>query len=169
MENEIVNRVVNSSLKTVDLEELYKSTNVGVFDIADYLFEGIVLKEKDFRQTLKAFDWTTYNGKSVAIYCSADAIVPRWAYILVATYLAPIADFYAFGDLDALKTQIFLEKINQLDTSIFIDQKVVIKGCSKIEVPNEAYIALSRKLLPVVSSLMYGEPCSTVPLFKKAK
>lgn len=166
---EIVNRVATSGLISFDLEELYHPGERVVFDIKDQLFQGFILREKDFRDFLKTNDWSAYSGKNVAIICSEDAIVPTWAYMLLAIQLEPFANAFIFGDLNALEDKLFADAISKLDTEEFRGKKMVIKGCSKFPVPVSAYVEITRLLKPVVQSLMFGEPCSTVPLYKKPK
>ncbi len=164
---EIVNKVAQSGLITIDLEDLYVHGDRLLFDMKDWLFEELILKEKDFREKLKEHDWINYKDKFVAITCSVDAVVPTWAYMLVATHLKPFVKKLSFGNLQKLEEEIFNDAILKLNPDEFKDQKVVIKGCSKIEVPVSAYINLTAMLRPVVKSIMYGEPCSTVPVFKR--
>ncbi len=164
---EIVNKVAQSGLVTIDLEDLYVPGERMLFDIKDWLFEELILKEKDFREKLKEQDWNIYSGKFVAITCSVDAVVPTWAFMLVVTQLKPVAKKVSFGDLHKLEEELFDEEISKLNIADFNDKKIVIKGCSKIEVPVSAYVNLTAKLRPVVKSIMYGEPCSTVPVFKR--
>jgi hypothetical protein len=166
---EIVNRVATSGLISFDLEELYHLGERVVFDIKDQLFQGFILREKDFRDFLKTNDWSVYSGKNVAIICSEDAIVPTWAYMLLAVQLEPFANAFIFGDLNALEDKLFADAITKLDIEDFRGKKMVIKGCSKFPVPVSAYVEITRLLKPVVQSLMFGEPCSTVPLYKKPK
>ncbi|MCF2504140.1 DUF2480 family protein [Dyadobacter sp. CY107] len=166
---EIVNRVAVSGIVSLDLEELYHPGERVLYDIKDNLWQGMILKEKDFREFLKAHDWTQYQGKNVAIICSEDAIVPTWAYMLLAVQLEPYANAVVFGDLNALEDKLFADAISKLNISEFEGKRVVVKGCSKIPVPISAYVEVSRLLKPIVQSLMFGEPCSTVPLYKKPK
>ena len=169
MEPLFVNRVANSGLVTLNLEEYLHAGERVVYDIKDNLFHGLMLREKDFREFIKTNDWTQYDGKSVAIICSADAIVPTWAYMLLATKLQNHAHRYVFGHLDALEQALFQEAIAAIDAEEYRDAKVVVKGCGTVPVPTFAYVAIMQKLLPVAASVMYGEPCSTVPLYKKPK
>ncbi len=169
MEEEIINKVANSSLITIDLEEYYDHHERVVYDIKQNLWEELLLREKDFREFIKTHDWSQYAGKNVAITCSADAIVPVWAYMLLATQLEPVARKVIFGNLEALENELFREAIAKINIAQFQDAKVVIKGCSKFPVPVAAYVEITRLLRPVASSIMYGEPCSTVPIYKKAK
>ena len=169
MEEGIVNRVSQSSLDTFDLEEYYHTGERILFDLKDCLYEGLILKEKDFRAFISSHDWNQYSGKNVAITCSVDAIIPKWAYMLTATKLTPVAHMVVFGTLTELENSLFNEALRSIELNKFKDQKVVIKGCGKYPVPEYAYVEITRLLMPVVSSLMYGEPCSTVPLFKRPK
>ncbi|MCF3110477.1 DUF2480 family protein [Niabella sp. CC-SYL272] len=167
MEPIIRNKVAESGIITLNLESYYPSEPVKLFDIKDYLFMGMILKEKDFRTALKELDWSAYENQLVGIVCSADAIIPLWAYMLIVSYLQPIAKFICLGDEASVKNKWLLKNIDAIDTTSFSDARVVIKGCGDIPVSEEAYAAISLKLLPVVKSLMYGEPCSTVPVFKR--
>ena len=167
MSAEIVNRVANSKLITFDLEDLYPQGERVLFDISDWLLEGFVLREKPFREAAKAHDWSVYQGKFVALHCSTDAIVPGWAYMLITTYLTPYAKKVVTGDLELLNSILYSEVIQELDVSQYTDKPVIVKGCSNKPVPQNAYIQIIEKLQPVVKSLMYGEACSSVPLFKK--
>lgn len=164
---EIVNKVAQSGLITIDLEDFYIPGERMLFDMKDWLFQELILKEKDFREKLKEHDWNVYSGKFVAIICSADAVVPTWAFMLVATQLKPVVKKLSFGDLHKLEEELFDEEISKLNIADFSDKKIVIKGCSKIEVPVSAFVNLTAKLRPVVKSIMYGEPCSTVPVYKR--
>jgi hypothetical protein len=166
-ETEITNRVANSSLLTLDLEEYYIQGDRISFDIKDWLYQGLILKEKTFREFVKDHDWSKYQGKYVAITCSAEAIIPTWAYMLVAISLQPAAAFSFFGSIDELEIQLFMNALNTVDWQKFKNAKVVIKGCSKVEVPVAIYVEATNRLRPLATSIMYGEPCSTVPLFKK--
>jgi hypothetical protein len=166
---EIVNRVATSGIISLDLEELYNPYERVLFDIKDHLFQGLILREKDFREFLKSNDWSVYEGKHVAIICSEDAIVPTWAYMLLAVHLEPFARKVVFGDLNQLEDVLFEEAIQKLDLEEFAGKRVVVKGCSKVAVPISAYVTVTKLLKPYVQSLMFGEPCSTVPLYKKPK
>ncbi len=168
-ENQIVNRVANSPLITFDLEQYYHPGDRVVYDIKDNLFQEMILREKDFRAYIKTHDWSQYQNKNVAIGCSVDAIVPTWAYMLLATQLAPYARLVIFGSLEQLENMLFKEALSKVDISEFKDKKVVIKGCGKFPVPTYAYVEITRLLQPHASSIMYGEPCSTVPIFKQPK
>ncbi|KAA6440038.1 DUF2480 family protein [Dyadobacter flavalbus] len=166
---EIVNRVAVSGIVSLDLEELYHPGERILYDIKDNLWQGMILREKDFREFLKSHDWAQYQGKNVAIICSEDAIVPTWAYMLLAVQLEPYANAVVFGDLDALESKLFADAIHKLNPEEFAGKRVVVKGCSKVSVPVSAYVEISTLLKPVVQSLMFGEPCSTVPIYKKPK
>ena len=168
-ETEIVNRVAVSGIVSLDLEELYHPGERVLYDLKDNLWQGMILKEKDFRDFLKTHDWSQYTGKNVAVTCSEDAIVPTWAYMLLAVQLEPFANTIVFGDLNALEEKLFNDAIGEIDISEFTGKRVVVKGCSKVSVPISAYVEISRLLKPVVQSLMFGEPCSTVPIYKRPK
>lgn len=167
--SEIVNRVANSPIVTINLEDYYRSEERVVFDLKDYLFQELILKEKDFREALKNLDWEVYKGKLVAVTCSADAIVPNWAYILVGTYLGKIGVEYVVGGRDVLEQHLFEKALSKINPEIFRDKPVVIKGCSKYPVPLFAYGRIVSLVQPFAKSIMYGEPCSTVPLYKAPK
>lgn len=167
--NEIVNRVASSTLKVFDLEEHFVPGERVVLDISDQLYQGMVLKEKLFREFIKGHEWAQYEGKFVAITCSEDAIVPTWAYMLIASSLEPFARAFVFGGLEQLETQIFFDTLSKIDWQQYADAKVVIKGCSKVPVPMAAYVEVTRLIRPYAASIMYGEPCSTVPVYKRVK
>ncbi|RZV65896.1 MAG: DUF2480 family protein [Flavobacteriaceae bacterium] len=167
MADEIVNRVANSKLITFDLEEFYPEGERVALDIKDWLFEGLVLREKEFRASLKNHDWPQYQNNFVALHCSTDAVVPAWAYMLITTYLEPYAKKIVVGNLEDLEVTIFQEIINKLDVAQFKDKPVIIKGCSNKPVPMNAYIQITSKLKSVAKSVMYGEACSSVPLYKR--
>lgn len=167
MAEEIVNRIANSKLVTIDLEDYYPVGERVVFDIKDWLLEGFVLREKDFRATAKAYDWSRLEGKYVALTCSSDAIIPGWAYMLLNTYLAPVAKKVVVGNLEMLETVLYTEILKELDVTKYEGVPVIIKGCSRRPVPQNAYLQLISKLQPVARSIMYGEACSSVPLYKK--
>tara|TARA_Y100001972_G_C7573585_1_gene287860 strand:- start:251 stop:763 length:513 start_codon:yes stop_codon:yes gene_type:complete len=169
METPIVNRVANSALQSIDLAEYLDNHENSEFDISQGLFQGLVLKEKEFRQFVKEFDWSQYQGKNVAVHCSADAIVPSWAYMLVASRLEPLAHLVVFGDQEDLEKQRVDQAITRLIEQDLTDAKVVIKGCGNLSNRDYAYFELAKRLTPVVSSLMYGEPCSTVPVYKRPR
>jgi hypothetical protein len=167
MSDIIINKVSESGLISFDLEELYPKGEIKKFDLKDYLFMGLILKEKDFRAALQTTDWEKYQDKYVAITCSADAIIPMWANMLVASYLQPFAKDVVFGDEKKLIETILQKKIDAINTEEFIDKRIVVKGCGDVAIPESAYVAITNKLRPVVKSIMYGEPCSTVPIYKK--
>ncbi|HTF19090.1 MAG TPA: DUF2480 family protein [Chryseolinea sp.] len=164
----IINRVASSALVTFDLEEYYEPGDRVVLDIADQLYEGLILREKDFRDFIKNHDWRQYEGKFVAITCSADAIVPTWAFMLVMIALEPYAKQAIFGSVAALDEQIFRKRLAAVDWRAYEGAKVVIKGCSKVAVPVAVYVEATAQIRRYATSIMYGEPCSTVPLFKKS-
>lgn len=167
IQENIVNKVAQSGLLTFDPASLYPVGERVLYDIKENLFMGLMLREKDFREFIKQHDWAQYQDQFVAVTCSADAIVPTWAYMLLANKLAIYATKVVFGDLEVLETVLFEEAINQLDLEKFRDQRVVIKGCGDINVPVSAYVSLTFRLTPVVKSILYGEPCSTVPVYKR--
>ena len=167
MDEVINNKVSESALVTINLEEFFPTGEVVLFDMKDYLFMGLILKEKDFREALKALDLIQYTNKLVAVTCSADAVIPIWAYMLVASYLQPIALEVAFGTVEELTKQILLKNIAQINVADYTDKRVVIKGCGELPVGEAAYLEATKLLRPVAKSIMYGEPCSTVPIFKK--
>lgn len=169
MSSEITNRVSTSSLITLDLEDFYPAGNRVVFDIKDWLLEGFVLREKLFREEAANHDWNQYKDSYVALTCSTDAIIPAWAYMLLATHLQPVAKKVITGSLEDLETVLYTQIIDKLEVTPFIDKPVIVKGCSNKPVPKNAYLLLIEKLQPVVKSLMYGEACSSVPLYKKPK
>ena len=168
-EKEIVNRVANSSLITFDLEELYQPGERVLLDIKSQLYQGLILKEKDFRDFIKTQDWSQYKNKFVAITCSEDAVIPTWAYMLLTSVLEPYVRAIVFGTLEDLETKIFFEALSKVDWNKFVNAKVVVKGCSKVEVPAAVYVEATRLLMPCASSIMFGEPCSTVPVYKKSR
>jgi len=164
----IVNKVAESGLVEIDLENFYPKGEVVVFDLKDYLFMGLILKEKDFREALKKQDFTPFRDKLVAVTCSADAIIPVWAYMLVASYLQPLARELVMGDADFLHRTLFLRNIQAINSTAYQDKRVVIKGCGELETGPFAYLEITKLLRPVAKSIMYGEPCSTVPVFKRS-
>ncbi len=167
--NEIVNRVAQSPIITIDLEEIYPREERVTFDLKPFLYQELMLREKDFREALKSIVWNLYSNKWVAIYCTVDAIVPNWAFMLVATYLNPIAKGYVIGNLNTLEIFVAESCLNKIDSEIFRDRPVVVKGCSKIDIPLFAYGRIISMVQDKAKSIMYGEPCSTVPLYKKGK
>jgi hypothetical protein len=166
MSDAIVNKVAGSGLVTVDLEKYLPSGEVVVFDLKDYLFMGLILKEKDFREALKNLDWNVYSGKNVAITCTADAIIPLWAYMLVASALEPVAQEIYVGTSEEMHKHLFLKNISAINPHEFSGQRIVVKGCGDSAIGSFAYAEITRLLRPVVKSIMYGEPCSTVPVYK---
>ena len=167
MENEIVNKVSQSGLIAIDLEDYYPEGERVLFDIKNLLFQGLILREKDFREYLAKEDWNKYKDKYVAIICTTDAVIPTWAYMLLVVQLEPVAKKVVFGDLDTLETIIYFEILSEIKVEDYKDSRIVIKGCSKLPVPKSAYVEITRLLRPHAKSIMYGEPCSTVPLYKK--
>lgn len=165
--SDIINRVAKSPIITINLEEIYPKEERVLFDLEPFLFQGLMLREKEFRLALKGIDWDRYQNKWVAITCSADAIVPIWSFMLVATYLTDVAKGYAIGSLNELEVMISEQVIGQLDSENFSGRPVVVKGCSAFPVPLFAYGRIVAKIQSKAKSIMYGEPCSTVPLFKK--
>jgi hypothetical protein len=168
-ESPIINRVAQSSLVTFDLEKLYHPGPRMQWDIRDQLYQGIILKEKEFRSFLNSHDWSNYKGYNVAITCSVDAIIPTWAYMLLAVNLNPYVNHLVFGDLKELELSLFQKALSEVDFNVYRDAKVIIKGCGSVPIPEFAYVEATRLLQNVASSVMYGEPCSTVPLFKKSR
>lgn len=165
--NEITNKVAQSGLISFDLSNYYHKGERVVYDIKDNLFQGLMLREKDFREFIKGHNWSQFDGKNVAIICSADAIVPTWAFMLLATKIEPFANMLVFGDLNDLENALFRQALASIDLNEFKDQRIVIKGCGEIPVPTSAYVEITRLFRPIAKSIMYGEPCSTVPLYKK--
>jgi hypothetical protein len=167
MADMLVNKVAQSGIITLDLENFFPDEPIAEMDIKAFLFRGLILKEKEFREALKANDWIVYQDKIVAIYCSADAIIPQWAYMLLASHCSAVTDRYYFGTAADVEQQLFLDKLKALNAEQYRDERIVIKGCGTKTVTGEAYLEITRKLKPVVKSLMFGEPCSTVPVYKK--
>lgn len=165
----LINRVAESGIITFNLEEYYPSQDIMIFDIKDYLFHALILKEKDFRVALKELDWSVYDNKIVLVVCSADAIIPLWAYMLINTYLIDHAyDIYQ-GDQESYLTMYYRETLQKIDYQQYKDQRVVIKGCSHRPVPAYAYAYITAMMKPQAQSIMFGEPCSTVPIFKRPR
>lgn len=162
----IINKVANSGIITLNLEDFYDKNERVVFDIKDCLFMGLILKEKDFREFVKNHDWSVFEGKNVAIICSADAIVPTWAFMLVGSKLQGVANHFVFGNTEQLEVSLFQKALSAIEPEQFRNEKIVIKGCGNLPVPVFAYVEILRILQPVASSIMYGEPCSTVPVYK---
>ncbi|MBK0378004.1 DUF2480 family protein [Mucilaginibacter segetis] len=167
IQENIINKVAQSALVTLDPAIFYPKGERFVYDIKDNLFQGLILREKDFREFVKTHNWEQYKGKNIAITCTADAIVPAWAYMLLSNKLAPFAAEIVFGDEEVLETVLFLKQIANMDIEQYRDQRIVIKGCGDTPVPVSAYVELTKKLTPVAKSLMFGEPCSTVPIYKR--
>jgi len=167
MSEPIINKVAESGLITIDLEKYYPKEDGAIFDLKDHLFMGMILKEKDFREAMKNYDWEKFRDKYVAITCTADAIIPMWAYMLVTTYLQPLAKDVIVGDENELHKSKFLKNLSQINVNDFADKRVVIKGCGDAPIGDFAYAEITKLLLPVAKSIMYGEACSTVPVFKK--
>lgn len=165
----IINRVANSPIITFNLEDYYHRGERVVYDIAQNLFQGLILREKGFRQFVKDHDWTQYQDKNVSLMCSEDAIVPTWAYMLLATKIEPYANNVVFGDESLLEYALFKEALSRVDLEAFKDCPVVIKGCGDLPVPESAYVEITKLIRPHAKSIMYGEPCSTVPLYKKPR
>ena len=163
----IVNRIANSALITLDLEDFYPSEKRIVFDISPWLENDLILKEKEFRALAKNHNWQNYNNTYVAINCSTDAIIPSWAYLLISAYLEPYAKKIVIGDLNLLETVIFVKIIDKIDINLFKNKPIIIKGCANKPIPETAFSMLIQKLKPVVKSVMYGEACSSVPIFKR--
>ncbi len=166
---EIVNRVAQSGIITIDLEDFLPGSDLLGFDLQPFLFQGLILKEKEFRQSLKDLDWEQFIDKQVAVFCSTEAIIPRWAYMLVATYLDGRASYYEQCNTEQLKHRVIAKKLAELDVEALRDKRVVIKGCGEVDVPAFAYMEITRLIKPLAKSIMYGEPCSTVPIYKKKK
>lgn len=166
MADEIVNRVAQSKLVTFDLEELYPKGQRVVFDIKDWLFEGLILREKEFRAKSKEYNWSQFQDCFVALTCSSDAIIPGWAFLFLASKLHPFAQKVVVGDMEALETSLYQDILKDLDVTAFVDKPVIIKGCSQKPVPQNAYLFAVEKIQEVAKSVMYGEACSSVPIFK---
>jgi hypothetical protein len=169
MEKEIINKVALSGIITIDLEEFYPHGERVLFDIKEHLFQGLILKEKDFREFVKHEDWSEYTDKYVSLICSADAVIPTWAYMLLSTKLEPYVKKVVFGDLETLETVLYNEILNKLNINDYKDARVVVKGCGNLPVPNAAYVEITSLLRSVAKSIMYGEACSMVPLYKQPK
>ena len=167
MQEAIVNKVAESGLITIDLEEYYPKGEIKIFDLKDYLFMGLILKEKDFRVALQNKNWDEYKDAYVGITCSTDAIIPVWAYMLVASYLQPIAKEVVFGDEKMLVNAVFIKRISLINGEGYADKRVIVKGCGDVQVPETAYLEITNKLRPFAKSIMYGEACSNVPVYKR--
>lgn len=169
MAEEIINRVANSKLKVIDLEDFYPSGRRVLFDIKDWLLEGLVLRENDFRAYVKEHDWSQYKDCYIALHCSTDAIIPDWAYMIISIELQEYSKLTVIGSLEHLESILYTSIISDLDLSVYQDLPVIIKGCSNKPVPVNALVLLSQKLKPIAKSIMFGEACSAVPLFKRKK
>jgi hypothetical protein len=169
IEKPLVNRVATSGIITLNLEEFFPKEEVVTFDMKDYLFMELILKEKDFRAALKELDWTQYEGKHLCVYCSTDAIIPTWAYMLVAIHAEPFSKTISQADASTFLDLYYIDQLKEIDVALYEGKRIVVKGCSDKPVPVSAYMELTRLLRPVAKSIMYGEPCSTVPLYKKPR
>lgn len=163
----IENRVANSGLITLNLEEYFHSGERVELDIKPWLFHGLILKEKEFRETVKQHDWSAYENKNVAFICSSDAIVPTWAYMLLAVNIEPYAYRYVFGNAQLLNDVLYQDALGRIDFESFRDARVIVKGCSDVPVPVSAYVEITHRLMPFAKSIMYGEACSNVPIWKR--
>jgi len=169
MSQEIVNRVASSPLITIDLKDYIPDGERVDYDLKNDLYEGLILREKEFRSSIRDRDWSEYKGKHVAIHCSEDAIIPKWAYMLLASKLAPFASSIVFGNLDQLENELLIRSIKKINPQNFKDKKLVIKGCGEKEISEAAFMEIVVLFQPVAASIMYGEPCSTVPVYKKPR
>lgn len=169
MSEPIINKVAESGLITVDLEKWYPKEEITTFDLKEHLFMGLILKEKDFREALKTTDWNQYQDKNVAITCTADAIIPVWAWMLVVSYLQPVAKEVLLGDEKEMLRSLYLKNLSSINIDEYNDKRVVIKGCGETPIGDYAYLEITKLLRPVAKSIMYGEPCSTVPVYKKPR
>jgi hypothetical protein len=167
MNETLVNKVADSGLVSLDPADFYPSETIKLFDLKDHLFMGLILKEKDFRAALQNTDWQQYKDIAVGIVCSTDAIIPLWAYMLVASSLEPVASFIMKGNEEQVRESLFLRNISAMSPENYIDQRIVVKGCGEKVIPESVYVALTHLLRPFAKSIFFGEPCSTVPVFKK--
>ena len=167
IQENIINKVAESGLMTIDLANHAPTAAIRIYDIKENLFHGLILKEKDFRAFIKEHDWSQYSQQHVGIICSADAIVPTWAYMLLTTKISDYALSIHFGNEETVRNMLFEQNLNNIDYSLFQDQRVVVKGCGEIEIPESAFVTFTANLYKVAKSVMYGEPCSTVPVFKR--
>lgn len=167
MSTPLINKVAQSGLITLDLEEFFPKDEIAELDLKDFLFRGLILKEIEFREALKQNDWSVYTNKITAVFCSTDAILPQWSFMLVASYLSTQTDKIYFGTKENVEYNLFLQNIKEADENKYKDERVIIKGCGTKTVTGEAYLEITKKLQPVVKSLMFGEACSTVPVYKK--
>jgi len=169
MDEKIINRVAKSELITLDLSDYAPSKEIIELDLKQFLFDGIALKEKDFRQLLKEFNFNNYKHKAVAVFCSSDCVIPMWAYMLVTSLIRGVTSEIFFGEKNLVFQQLFLQNIENITASDFQNKKVIIKGCANIPLSEDLYIAITKKINPFVNSLMFGEACSAVPIYKKRK
>jgi Protein of unknown function (DUF2480) len=167
MSDSMINKVAESGIITLDLETFYPKGETILFDMKEYLFMGLILKEKDFRLAIKNLNIADFENKNVAVTCTADAVIPMWAYMLVASCLQPVAKEIIFGDEAFLHSTLFLKNLSAIDVNNYLDKRVVIKGCGELPISEVAYVEVTKLLRPVAKSIMYGEPCSTVPIYKK--
>lgn len=167
MEDIIINKVAQSILETIDLEKFYPEGESAAFDMKDFLFMELILKEKEYREKLKNLDWTVYQNKNVYITCTADAIIPLWAYMLAVTYLQPVAKEVVVGNEKSMLEVLFFKNLWKINPKEFEGKKIVVKGCGEKEIPPSVYAEITKILRPVAKSIMYGEPCSTVPVYKQ--
>lgn len=166
MADELINKVALSPLVTLDLASFYPKEQLVGFDIKPYLFMELIVKEKEFREALKQVDWSLYKNKLVAVHCSTDAVIPVWAYMLIACYLQAVAEEIFYGDVPTALRQLVIERLQTIEPSEYKDKRVVVKGCGDQPIGEFAYFEITKRLQPVAKSIMYGEPCSTVPIFK---
>jgi hypothetical protein len=167
METQLINRVAGSGIITINLEDFFPKGEFKIFDISDFLFHGLILKEKDFRTALKEMDWKDFSGKIVIVQCSTDAIIPMWAYMLISQYLSGVArDIFVGTEKEFIKGW-YYSALEKFDWSVYVDKKIVVKGCGTKPIPEDAYSRITQFLMPVAGSIMFGEPCSTVPVYKK--
>jgi hypothetical protein len=166
MSEEIFNKISQSELQTLDLEQFYPEEKIEIFDLKPFLFMELILKEKDFRATLRDIDWSVYANKYIGVFCSAEAVIPVWAFMLVTSYLQPFAREIFMGDESAVIRQLITNRIHRLDSEIYRDKRIVVKGCGDKQIGEFAYLEITKLLRPVVKSIFYGEPCSTVPVYK---
>lgn len=169
MDDLIINKVSRSALLTLNLEDFYPKGEIVIFDLKNYLFMELILKEKEFREALKNLDWGVYQNKNVGITCTTDAIIPLWAYMLATTYLQPFVKEIIFGNEEQVFNIIFLKNLWKIDASEYEGKRVVVKGCGDKKIPESTYVEITKMLRPVAKSIMYGEPCSTVPIYKAPK
>jgi hypothetical protein len=167
MADELINKVASSGLVTIDLEAYFPTEEIISFDLKPHLYKELILKEKEFRESLQKQDWSKYRDQVVAIFCSADAIIPAWAYMLIATYLQPFAEEIVIGEAKEVARKILLKRIDAINMADYLDKRVIVKGCGDLEIDASAYLEITKKLLPVAKTIMYGEACSNVPVYKK--